>query len=62
MPGKAMRILLKASATSSHKEKSYKHWVYRTFFFFIKETITKPPPKVQALNTNIERNNVHSLL
>ena len=49
----AMAVMSSISSSSSHFSSSTKR-------FFISETITKPPPKVNALMASIEWNSVHS--
>ena len=49
-------------AVTSNISSSSNHFNSSTYLFFIKETITNPPPKVHALNANIDLNKTHSLL
>ena len=49
-------------AVTSSISSSSSHCSSSTNFFFIKDTMTNPPPNVHALSTNIDLNNTHSLL
>ena len=48
-------VISNISLSSSHLSSS-------TNFFFINDTMTKPPPKVHALKTNIDLNRIHNVL
>lgn len=53
-PGADCAMAIKSSISSSSIQ-----WYSSTNFFFISETITYPPPNVNALRYSVEKNSVH---
>ena len=55
-PGEDWAIAVMSSISSSSS-----HWSSSTNFFFIRDTMTKPPPKVKALSRKVALNSCHSI-